>query len=91
MTPIEELEKRAEIEMACLGVAEHLGWWLAWFAAFTAYLSWDSWLIAGGVLVAIYVLATYPYRKREDAASDAYHRAAGLGKYYQPSKIQDAA
>lgn len=89
MTQIEELEKSAEIELARLGVAEDLAWWIAIFAAVAAYSRWDSWLLALAIVFGGYFLITYPYRKRESAAEDAHHRAAGLGKYYQPPK--DAA
>ena len=89
MTQIEELERQAEIELARLGVAEDLAWWIALFAAVVAYIRWDSWLLALAIVFGGYFLVTYPYRKRESAAENAYHRAAGLGKYYLPSN-QDA-
>lgn len=85
MTNIEELERRAEIELEKLGVAEDLGWGVALFAAFAAYLKWHSWWLAAAVVFGGYFLVTYHYRKRENAASDTYQRASGTGKYYRPT------
>jgi hypothetical protein len=90
MENIEELEKHAEIEMEKLGVAEDLGWGVAWFAACAAYLKWESWWLAAAVVLGGYFLVTYPYRRRESTASDAYHRASGTGKYYRPTDIHNA-
>jgi len=90
MTEIEELEKRADIELARLGVAEDLAWWIAICAAIAAYLRWESWLLAIAIVIGGYFAITYPYRKRESAAEDAHHRVAGLGKYYQPRNHDSA-
>lgn len=91
MTDVRELEKLAEIEMAKLGVAEELGWGLAAFAALAAYLKWDNWLLAIVVLLGSYFAVTYTYRKRESAASNAYHQAAGIGNYSSRQNPDDAA
>jgi len=90
MENLEELGKRAEIEMGKLGVAEDLGWGVAIFAAISAYLKWNNGWLAFGALIGVYLLVTYPYRKREDAASDAYQRASETGKYYRPPECDDA-
>ncbi len=79
-----ELERRSEIESAKLGVAEDLGWGLAIFAALAVYLKWSAWYWAIAAFVATYYLATYPYRRREEAATDLYERAAKIGKYCRP-------
>jgi hypothetical protein len=81
MEPLTELERKAEIELQKLGVAEDFGWWLAGLAAFLAYLSWGSWLVSVTVFFSSYYIATYPYRRNERLATDTYHRVAGLGKY----------
>lgn len=90
MTNLEELEKRAEIEMEKLGVAEELGWGVAIFAAISAYLKWHNGWLAIGVLVGVYLLVTHPYRRRENAASDTYQHASGTGKYYRPPENDQA-
>lgn len=79
---IAALERRAEIELQKLGVAEDLGWAIAALAAVVAYLKWGGWLLPVCVLIGSYYLATLPYRRRESAAEDAYNKASGTGKYY---------
>lgn len=90
MANIDDLERRAEIEMAKLGVAEDLGWAVATFAALAAYLRWESFWLAVAVIFGGYILVTHPYRRSETSASDAYERASGTGKYYRPPNDQDA-
>jgi len=84
MTESEELEKRAEIALAQLGVAEDLAWWIAVLAAIAVYLKWDNWVLAVLMVPAGYFAITHQYRTKEKAAEDAHHRAAGLGKHYRP-------
>jgi hypothetical protein len=81
MSSVQELERAAEVELARLGVAEELGWVLAMLAAYATYLQWHTWYVAALALIVAYVVATYPYRRREHIAEDAYHQAAGIGKY----------
>lgn len=85
METIEELERRAEIALQRLGVAEDLAWTIGILAAAVAYLKEGGWLIPLIAFAAGYYLATYPYRRKEAAASDAYEQAAGLGKYSKAS------
>ncbi len=75
------VEHRMELADAKLRVAEDLGWVTAGFGAVAMYLLLESWLAAIGAFVLIYVVATYKYRKAEKAATDAYERATGTGKY----------
>ncbi len=70
-----------ELADAKLGVAEDLGWVTAGFGAVAMYLLLESWLAAIGTFIAIYWLATYRYRRAERAATGAYERATGTGKY----------
>lgn len=85
-TLVAELERRAEIEVQRLGVAEDLGWVIAVLAALVVYLKWGGWLLPVFALLGSHFLVTYPYRRRESAAEDAYHKASGMGKYYAPPK-----
>ena len=78
---LEAIHHRMELADAKLGVAEDFGWVTASFAAVAMYLLLESWLAAIGAFVLIYVVATYKYRKDEKAATDAYERAMGTGKY----------
>jgi hypothetical protein len=73
---VEELEKRAEIAEARLGVAEDI-------ESAAAKLAWGSWLIAIAVGIISYIGITHRYRREESRATDAYHRAAGLGDHYR--------
>ncbi|MEJ8840457.1 hypothetical protein [Ramlibacter sp. AN1133] len=77
----EELQNQSELADARLGVAEELGWAVAFLAGLVVYLRWDTWL--GGVAAAVvaYWLATFQYRRAAAKAEDAYFRQAGLGKY----------
>ncbi len=75
------VERRMELANAKLGVAVNLGWVTASFAAVAMYLLLESWFAAISAFVLIYVVATYKYRKDEKAATDAYERAMGTGKY----------
>jgi len=81
---VAELERRAEIEYEKLGVAEDLGWAIAAFAALAAYLKWPGWVLPIIIFIGTYYLVTYPYRRREEASTDAYQRASGTGKYFIP-------
>lgn len=89
MTLIEELEKNAEIELQKLGVAENLGWCLSGLTALSAHMKWENWLLSILVFFSSYYIVTYPYRKKENDATDAYHRVAGIGKYYRAQKNTD--
>jgi len=77
----EALQHDSELADARLGVAEELGWAVAFLAGLIVYLKWDTWMggIAGGV--AAYWLATFQYRRAAAKAEDAYFRQAGLGRY----------
>lgn len=85
MTTELELQHRSEVADAKFGVADDLGWLAAGFAAAATHLKWDSWLLAVGAAVVIYILCTYPYRRDAAAAEDNYYRAAKRGKYYTES------
>jgi hypothetical protein len=76
-----DLHQLSMLADARLSVAEDLGWPLAALAATSVYLNWESWLLALGVAVAGYVLATMKYRRDAAKAEDEYFRIAGLGKY----------
>jgi hypothetical protein len=89
MTPVEEFERKAEVELQKLGVAENFGWWLAGLAALSAYLKWGSWLASIAVFFSSYYIATYSYRRNDRLATDTYHRVAGLGKYCRSNENSD--
>jgi arginine exporter protein ArgO len=75
------IEHRSELADAKLGVAEDLGWVAAGFAAVAIYLILDSWMAGIITFVGVYFLATFRYRKEVRAATDAYEKATGTGKY----------
>ncbi|MDH3692895.1 MAG: hypothetical protein OEU36_25995, partial [Gammaproteobacteria bacterium] len=77
---LKEVERRSELAHAKLGVAKDLGWVAAGFAAVAMYLLLESWLLAIGAFIVIYLIATYRYRKERKAATDACERATGSGK-----------
>jgi len=81
LTAEQGLQHRLEIADAELGVAEELGWTLAFFAGLSAYFAWDKWYVALAIFVGAYVLAIYRYRRRASVAEDEYYRVAHLGKY----------
>ena len=83
---IAELERRAEVELQKLGIAEDLGWLIAALAAAVVYLKWGGWFFSVVVFFGSYYLVIYPYRRHESAAKDAYHKASGTGKYYTQPK-----
>jgi hypothetical protein len=89
MTPEEELEKRQDIALAKLGVAEELRWLAAVPFGLLLYVTYDSWLLAIAVSVVTYFLITYWYDKEYEAARDAYERATGTGKYYAGQRRDD--
>lgn len=80
MTSIADLEKRAEIAYAKLGVAEDLGWIIAILASCVVHMYWDNWLLTIASFIAAYTLAIYQYRKEEKAADDDHKRE--VDKYY---------
>jgi type II secretory pathway component PulF len=81
-----QLRIASELADARLGVAEELGWSIAFLVATAAHLAWGSWLLTIGLAIAGYFLATYRYRRDSALAEDRYYRFAGLGKYLRQSK-----
>jgi hypothetical protein len=81
MTTETDMQQLSELADARLSVAEDLGWPLAALAATSVYLEWESWLVALGVAVVSYVLATMKYRRDAAKAEDEYFRIVGRGKY----------
>ena len=75
MATIAELERRAEVELEKLGVAENLGLWLAAFVALSVYLKWEGWFSTGAAFVLAYAVATAPYKKRHASAKAAAESA----------------
>lgn len=76
-----ELERQCQIDDARLGVAEELGWGTATFAGIAAWLYWQSFFLALGIAVVVYVLAISRYNKASKASWDAYEKATKTGKY----------
>lgn len=81
-----DLDIACKVAGAKLGVAEEMRWPLAILGAAAAYGYSQSWLVAIGVWVAVYWVATYPYNKEYEEAWDQYEKATGTGKYYAPAK-----
>jgi len=81
-----ELDIACKVAGAKLGVAEQMRWPLAMLAAAATYGYAHSWLVAIGVWVVAYWLATYPYNKEYEVAWDQFEKATGTGKYYVPAK-----
>lgn len=76
----EELQHKSEIADARLGVAEELGWPIAFLAGVAVHFQWGSWIAAIAAAIMAYWLATYRYRRSAAKAEDSYFRQAGLGK-----------
>jgi hypothetical protein len=75
------LEREYEIAAARLDVAENFTWALSLVSAAGAHLAgWGVWG-AIAAFAGVLWLAPLTYRKAEAAAEDAWHRAAGLGRY----------
>ena len=91
LDPVLQLNIKSQLADAKLGVAEHLSWPLAGFAATTIYMAFESWLLGVGVFAGLYFLATLKYRRDSAASEDEYYRAAGLGKYYVAKQASDGA
>ena len=81
MDKVEELQHESELADARLGVAEELGWAIAFLAGLVVYLKWDTWM--GGIATGVgaYWLATFQYRRAAAKSEDEYFREAKLGKY----------
>lgn len=84
-----ELQHKSEIADAELGVAEELGWAIAFLAGVIVYLKWSNWLIVLPVVFGAYLLAVYRYRRRAACEEEKYFRVAGLGKYYVDKKTMN--
>ncbi|WP_426211086.1 hypothetical protein [Massilia sp. TWP1-3-3] len=80
--PENEFEMRSILADAKLSVAERLGWSCAVVGLPSLVALTGSWWIGIIASVAIYILATYQYKRDASFAEDAYHRHAGLGKYF---------
>lgn len=77
---IKALEHRSEVADARLDVAEDFGWAVAGLSALLAGVSWH-WLAGVVALLPVYFTITRPYRAEATRAEDAFHSAAGTGKY----------
>lgn len=81
-----EFELRYHIALARLGVAEELRWVIAALAGILGQLYWHTWPASLGIAIFAFFAVTYPFSKEYDRALDAYERAAGIGKYWQPGE-----
>ena len=84
-----ELERACQIAGARLGVAEELRWPLAMSAAINAQVFSNSWLVAVGIAIAVYILTARWYDKDYESAWDQYEKATKTGKYYVPHAPDD--
>lgn len=62
-------------------VAEELAWPLAILAGLLANAYGAKWWVAVPVGIAVFFLVARYYGRREEAAEDAYHRSARIGRY----------
>lgn len=85
---IEQLEINSKLEDARLDVAEELGWPFAILTCVTAYLYFDNWWIPVISVPATYYSVTYRYRRRAEVAEDKYFQVAGLGKYFDATRVK---
>jgi hypothetical protein len=77
---IKALEQHSELANARLGVAEDFGWAVAGLSAVLAGVSWH-WLAGLIILLPVFFTITKPYRADARGAEEAFHSAAGIGKY----------
>lgn len=63
-------------------IAERLGWSCALVGLPSFFAMTESWWISIIAALGVYILMTYPYKRGANSAEDAYHRHAGLGKYF---------
>ncbi len=82
MTQEEALEVRCQVAMARLGVAEELRKIISVLAAWICFLYFGSWLASIALWFAVEMTVPYWYSKQYDAASDAYEKATGTGRYF---------
>ncbi len=85
---IEQLEINSKLEDARLDVAEELGWPFAILAGVAAYMYLHNWWIPVILMPATYYAVTYRYRCRAEVAEDKYFQAAGLGKYFDATRVK---
>ena len=83
-----ELEVASKVADAQLGVAEHLGFYIALLSGSTIHLLWDKWYVSMGAAVCSYMVVTMQYHGRANAAQTAYFKAAGLGAYRSAKRDQ---
>ena len=86
-----ELEKRCDVALAKLGVAEELRWFIAIPFGLLLWVEHDSWLLGVAVSIATFFVVPYWYDKDYEAARDAYERATRTGKYYTGERTDDVA
>ena len=75
------LGHQCKIADARLDVAEDVGWLAAALGALAAFFKWESWLLAIGAGIAIYLVATWRHSRERARAWDNYERATGTGKH----------
>ena len=83
-----ELERACQIAGARLRVAEELRWPLAMSGAINAYVFSNSWLIALGIAIAVYILTVHWYDKDYESAWDLYEKATKTGKHSVPHVLK---
>jgi hypothetical protein len=85
MTPDSDLQIASRVADARLGVAEDFRWPLAALTGVATQLILESPLVTIPITIAVFVLATTPYRRAAAKAEDEYFKAAALGKHYSPA------
>lgn len=79
---IADLKGRYDFERGARWAAEEsLAWVIATETGWISQVYGHRWWLTVAVGVAAFFLVARFFGRREEAAEDAYHRAAGLGKY----------
>ena len=77
-----ELKERYDFERGARWAAEEsLAWIIAFETGWLIQIYSHRWWLAVVVGIAAFFLVARFFGRREEIAEDAYHRAAGLGKY----------
>lgn len=84
MTQEEQLEVNCKIAGARLEVAEELRKAISILSAWICYMYSSSWIASLAIWLAVELIVPYWYSKQYDQARDAYERATGTGKYFNP-------
>lgn len=66
-----ELDCLSRIADAELGVAEELGWHIAFLAGLSVHLIWENWLVTVVTAIFMYFVSVYRWQKKASEAEKA--------------------